>query len=74
MGAAQAVIDAEGGCPPGWAFDETQGCFKPNHTDGDDGYVTSDLEVRCSDGTATVEECFEPDSDLNGNGIADINE
>jgi hypothetical protein len=50
-----------------------------NHTaaavqTGDDGYVSSDLEVRCSDGTATVEECFGPGSDLNGNGIADINE
>ncbi|MGY1840568.1 MULTISPECIES: hypothetical protein [unclassified Modestobacter] len=40
----------------------------------DDGHVTSDLEVRCSDGTATVEECFGPGSDLDGNGIADINE
>ncbi|SNR97502.1 hypothetical protein [Blastococcus mobilis] len=40
----------------------------------DDGYVSSDLEVRCSDGTATVEECFGPGSDLNGNGITDINE
>jgi nucleoid-associated protein YgaU len=40
----------------------------------DDGYVSSDLEVRCSDGTATVEECFGPGSDLNGNGIADVNE
>ncbi len=77
--AAQAVIDAEGGCPPGWSFDETRGCFNPNSGgtfdgDGDDGYVSSDLEVRCSDGTATVEECFGPGSDLNGNGIADINE
>jgi hypothetical protein len=40
----------------------------------DDAYVTSDLEVRCSDGTATVEECFGPGSDLNDNGIADVNE
>jgi hypothetical protein len=68
---AQAVIDAEGGCPPGWYFDDALGCTKQ---EGDDGYVTSDLEVRCSDGTATVEECFGPGSDENGNGIADINE
>jgi hypothetical protein len=34
----------------------------------------NDLEVRCSDGTATVEECFGPGADANGNGIADINE
>ena len=27
-----------------------------------------------SDGTATLEECFGPGSDLNGNGIADVNE
>lgn len=76
--AAQAVIDAEGGCPPGWSFDEVQGCFDPESTDAyvgeDDGYVTSDLEVRCSDGTATVEECFGPGSDLDQNGIADVNE
>lgn len=56
--AAQASVDAEGG----GSYEE------------DDGYVTSDLEVRCSDGTATVEECFGPGSDLNGNGVADINE
>jgi hypothetical protein len=73
--AAQAVIDAEGGCPPGWYFDDAQGCTKETgNSGGDDGYVTSDLEVRCSDGTATVEECFGPGSDLNGNGVADINE
>jgi hypothetical protein len=29
---------------------------------------------RRGDGTATVEECFGPGSDLNGNGIADVNE
>jgi hypothetical protein len=34
----------------------------------------NDLKVRCSDGTATVEECFGPGADANGNGIADINE
>ncbi|WP_387993586.1 hypothetical protein [Geodermatophilus arenarius] len=34
----------------------------------------NDLEVRCSDGTATVEECFGPGADANGNGIADVNE
>jgi hypothetical protein len=79
--AAQAVIDAEGGCPGGWSFNESLGCFNPDNTgggdpyaEGDDGYVYSDLEVRCSDGTATIEECFGPGSDLNGNGIADINE
>ncbi|HWU07717.1 MAG TPA: hypothetical protein VN520_15260 [Streptomyces sp.] len=73
--AAQAVIDAEGGCPPGWYFDDAAGCTKQTgDSGGDDGYVTSDLEVRCSDGTATVEECFGPGSDLNGNGVADINE
>ncbi len=76
--AAQAVIDAEGGCPPGWSFDEIQGCFDPESSDAfvdeDDGYVTSELEIRCSDGTATVEECFGPGSDLNENGIADMNE
>jgi membrane protein involved in colicin uptake len=78
--AAQAVIDAEGGCPPGWYFDDYLGCTNPESAGGnpqggaDDGYVSSDLEVRCSDGTATVEECFGPGSDLNGNGIADINE
>jgi hypothetical protein len=73
--AAQAVIDAEGGCPPGWYFDDSLGCTRHESTGGgDDGYVTSDLEVRCSDGTATVEECFGPGSDLNGNGVADINE
>lgn len=73
--AAQAVIDAEGGCPPGWYFDDARGCTSQTEASGeDDGYVTSDLEVRCSDGTATVEECFGPGSDLNGNGVADINE
>lgn len=73
--AAQAVIDAEGGCPPGWYFDDSLGCTKQDEVSGsDDGYVSSDLEVRCSDGTATVEECFGPGSDLNGNGVADINE
>jgi hypothetical protein len=40
----------------------------------DDGSVGGDLEQRCADGTATVEECFGPGSDLNDNGIADINE
>jgi septal ring-binding cell division protein DamX len=73
--AAQAVIDAEGGCPPGWSFDEVQGCYDP----ADDPFVaggpeSADLEVRCSNGTATIEECFGPGSDLNGNGIADVNE
>ncbi|MGY1659631.1 hypothetical protein ACI78Q_00215 [Geodermatophilus sp. SYSU D00705] len=76
----QAVIEAEGGCPSGWYFDDYLGCTQvdagigDSYVDGDDGYVSSDLEVRCSDGTATVEECFGPGSDLNGNGIADINE
>jgi hypothetical protein len=79
--AAQAVIDAEGGCPGGWSFDEDLGCVNPENDSGsdpdveeDDGYVSSDLEVRCSEGTATVEECFGPGSDLNGNGVADVNE
>ena len=73
--AAQAVIDAEGGCPPGWYFDDALGCTSPEGAgEGDDGYVSSDLEVRCSDGTATIEECFGPGSDLNRNGIADVNE
>jgi hypothetical protein len=40
----------------------------------DEGSAGGDLESRCSDGTATVEECFGPGSDLNGNGIADVNE
>jgi hypothetical protein len=40
----------------------------------DDGAVGGDLEQRCSDGTATVEECFGPGSDENDNGIADVNE
>src|SRR4051794_37907198 len=57
--AAPAGTDADGG---------------DSSTAGDDGYVSSDLEVRCSDGTASVEECFGPGSDLNGNGIADVNE
>jgi membrane protein involved in colicin uptake len=75
----QAVIEAEGGCPPGWYFDDYLGCTQDaadgdSFGEGDDGYVSSDLEVRCSDGTATVEECFGPGSDLNGNGIADVNE
>ncbi|MGY1829041.1 hypothetical protein ACI8AA_01285 [Geodermatophilus sp. SYSU D01180] len=75
----QAVIEAEGGCPPGWYFDDYLGCTQDtaggdSSVGGDDGYVSSDLEVRCSDGTATVEECFGPGSDLNGNGIADVNE
>lgn len=39
-----------------------------------DGAVGGDVESRCSDGTATVEECFGPASDLNDNGIADVNE
>ncbi len=34
----------------------------------------NDLEVRCSDGTASVEECFGPGADADGNGIADVNE
>ena len=34
----------------------------------------NDLEVRCSDGTATIEECFGPGADENANGIADVNE
>jgi membrane protein involved in colicin uptake len=73
--AAQDVIDAEGGCPPGWYFDDILGCTKQEEAGGaDDGYVSSDLEVRCSEGTATVEECFGPGSDLNDNGVADINE
>jgi hypothetical protein len=79
--AAQAVIDAEGSCPPGWSFDQDQGCFNPDnagggdsYAEGDDGFESSDLEVRCSDGTATVEECLGPGADLNGNGIADVNE
>jgi membrane protein involved in colicin uptake len=57
--ATQAVNDAGGGDP---------------YVEGGDGYVSSDLEVRCSDGTATAEECFGPGSDVNGNGIADVNE
>ncbi len=73
--AAQAVIDAEGGCPGGWYYDEEYGCTDPDDAYPDDPYYdSSDLEVRCSDGTATVEECFGPGSDLNGNGIADVNE
>jgi hypothetical protein len=36
--------------------------------------TTGNLEQRCSDGTATVEDCFGPGSDENGNGIADVNE
>ncbi|MGY1784714.1 hypothetical protein [Geodermatophilus sp. SYSU D00698] len=40
---AQAVIDAGGGCPPGWSSDEVRGCFDPG-------------------------------SDLDGSGIADVNE
>ncbi|MGY1695440.1 MULTISPECIES: hypothetical protein [unclassified Geodermatophilus] len=32
-----------------------------------------DLEVRCANGTASVEECFGPGADANGNGIADVN-
>ncbi|MCA0143349.1 hypothetical protein [Blastococcus sp. LR1] len=73
--AARAVIDAEGGCPPGWYFDDSLGCTKEDAASGSgDGYVSSDLEVPCSDGTATVEECFGPGSDLNGNGVADVNE
>lgn len=73
--AAQAVIEAEGGCPPGWYFDDTLGCTEDGGAGhGDDGYVASDSEVRCSAGTATVEECFGPGADLNGNGIADVTE
>ncbi len=34
----------------------------------------NDLESRCADGTATIEECFGPGADENGNGIADVNE
>jgi hypothetical protein len=56
------------------AADEVAAAQAVIDAEGDDGYVSSDLEVRCSDGTATVEECFGPGSDLNGNGIADINE
>jgi hypothetical protein len=54
--AAQADIEARSGDPSG---------------DEDAGYMSSDLEVRCSDGTATVEECFGPGPDSNGNGIAE---
>lgn len=42
--------------------------------DGQGAFTDGDLERRCSEGTATVEECFGPGSDENGNGIADINE
>jgi len=56
------------------AAEEAAAAQARTDAEGDDGYVSSDLEVRCSDGTATVEECFGPGSDLNGNGIADVNE
>ncbi|MGY1771936.1 hypothetical protein [Blastococcus sp. SYSU D00813] len=72
--AAQAVIDAEGGCPGGWYFEEDYGCVREDAYPDDPYYDSSDLEVRCSDGTATVEECFGPGSDLDGNGVADVNE
>lgn len=39
-----------------------------------DGYETDGLESACSTGKATVEQCFGPGSDKNGNGIADSNE
>ncbi|MDP9459316.1 MAG: hypothetical protein M3Q22_03375 [Actinomycetota bacterium] len=42
--------------------------------DGQGAFTDDDLERRCSEGAATVEECFGPGSDENGNGIADINE
>lgn len=40
----------------------------------DDGYQSDGLESACADGTASVEECFGPGSDQNGNGVADANE
>jgi hypothetical protein len=40
----------------------------------DDGYVSDGLESACSDGTASIEECFGPGADADGNGVADVNE
>ncbi len=38
------------------------------------GYQTDGLESACADGTASVEECFGPGADADGNGVADVNE
>ncbi len=40
----------------------------------DDGYVSDGLESACSDGTASIEECFGPGADADNNGVADVNE
>jgi hypothetical protein len=46
----------------------------PDETSEDDGYVSDGLESACSDGTASIDECFGSGADADGNGIADVNE
>lgn len=40
----------------------------------DDGYVSDGLESACAQGTASIEECYGPGADADGNGVADVNE
>jgi len=56
------------------AAEEAAAAQRQSEESASDDYVGDDREFRCSEGTATVEECFGPGSDLDGNGVADINE
>jgi len=46
----------------------------PRSPPADACYGPDDLQWACSEGIATVEECFGRGSDLDGNGIADVDE
>ncbi|KQS59916.1 hypothetical protein ASG36_02485 [Geodermatophilus sp. Leaf369] len=56
------------------AAEEAAASSSDDEGDFDDGYVTDGLESACAQGTASIEECFGPGSDLNDNGVADVNE
>ena len=75
---AQAAVEAaaRGTAAAGVAEEETvvEGeCIGYGCSPEQDAQIL-DLEVRCANGMATVEECFGPGADANGNGIADVNE
>jgi hypothetical protein len=72
--AAEAVTARQERARAAEAAEEAAAAQRESEEATTDDYVYDDLEVRCSDGTATVEECFGPGSDLNGNGVADVNE